>query len=62
MESEFLSLCNYNIYVSAKLYETYRDTVSKVMRKVHEKAGKKKTLSNMPSVRAGSKVNNSSSD
>lgn len=37
MESEFLSLCNYNIYVSAKQYETYRDTVSKVMRKVHEK-------------------------
>lgn len=37
MESEFLSLCNYNIYVSAKLYETYRDTVSKVMRKVHDK-------------------------
>lgn len=27
MESEFLSLCNYNIYVSAELYQGYRQVL-----------------------------------
>ena len=34
LESEFISLCNYNIYVSAKMYENYYDAIKETfMRK-----------------------------
>lgn len=35
MESEFLSLCNYNIYVSAELYADYQNTIKQISNPVN---------------------------
>lgn len=37
MESEFISLCNYNIYVSAELYASYFNNVKEQFRKITKK-------------------------
>ena len=34
MESEFLSLCDYNIYVSAQLYSQYYNAVREAFKKI----------------------------
>lgn len=37
MESEYLSLCNYDIYVSAKLYEKYYNAIKEAFVRLKQK-------------------------
>jgi len=37
MESEYLSLCNYDIYVSAKLYEKYYNAIKDAFLRLKQK-------------------------
>ena len=51
MESEFLSLCNYDVCVSKHLYEQYYDSVRKVILSLKQKK-KGKSKQNTNSIRA----------